>query len=148
MTIFNTLSKATTTGLVALVLGTQPSQAIEPQAQSTYTQAQYESDLVYIQDQLDSKKTKQKTIPKSELMYTQKEFEKAFKKPRTNSTLLRKAELMHKNPKQTFNYLSKEQQKKVTRFCTSLQTSKDKLLIASYGESIVADAVFYTQGMN
>jgi hypothetical protein len=30
----------------------------------------------------------------------------------------------------------------------ALQTSKDKLLIASYGESIVADAVFYTQGMN
>jgi hypothetical protein len=118
MTIINSLLNTTATGLVALMLSTPSCPAT---TQQQYTQTQYQSDLAHIQDQLDETQTKEK-YTKSELFYTQEEFNQQ----RTNPAFLKKAELIHKNPKQAFNYLSKEQQKQFTRFCTSLQTSKEK----------------------
>jgi hypothetical protein len=123
MTILNNLSRATTTGLVALVLSTPSCPAT---TQQQYTQTPYNSDLAHIQDQLDETQTPQQEYSKSELMYTQEEFDKAFKQPGYDSEILRKSKLIHENPKQAFNYLSEEQKKEVTRLCTSLQTSKEK----------------------
>ena len=68
MELFNRLSRAAATGLVALVLSTQPSQAIQPEAQPKPTQNQVQPKThnfkdflqVYEQSYLDSQKQSDK----------------------------------------------------------------------------------------
>jgi hypothetical protein len=70
--------------------------------------------------------TQPKKYSKDELLYTAQEFYDWYEHPKKDSPLIKKAELIHKNPEQALQYLSKSQREEFDLFYKALQDAKPK----------------------